>query len=373
MDKGLDITLGRRLFAFHAALGGARSRWRVTGDSSAERRQGAGAAALEHLEREARRAGLQPDWAAADATLDWLATDTTRHALVLGGPGYPALLANVPKPPPVLFVIGEPSCLSYPQLAIVGARQASAGAREAAHAIAAALAGCGAVITSGLALGADAAAHRGALAADGLTVAVLAHGPDRIYPRSHGALAREVAAHGALVTEFPLGCAPLKGNFPQRNRIIAGLSLGVLVVEAAARSGSLSTAMHALEQGREVFAIPGSIHNPLSRGCHALIRDGARLTESVEDILEELPGLRARAVVAGGSGSEPTIVLRQGTLPPGEAACHLLEACGWVPFTIDEAVARSGLTVQEVSSILLALELDGHVESLAGGTYARAR
>jgi DNA processing protein len=373
MDKGMDINLGRRLFAFHAALGAARARWREVPAVAGNERPGGAAATLDHLERQARRAGLQPDWAASEATLDWLAADSARHALVLGGPDYPSLFANVPIPPMVLFVVGDRASLSCAQLAIVGSRRASATAREAAHAIATALASHGAVVTSGLALGADAAAHRGALAGGGRTIAVLGHGLDRIYPRSHGALAGEIATQGALVSEFPLGSAPLKAHCPRRNSIIAGLALGVLVVEAAVRSGSLSTAMHALEQGREVFAIPGSIHNPLSRGCHALIRDGAKLTESVADILEELPALRTRIAAAGDPGQQGLAASSRLPTPPSEASRRLLEVCGWAPFTIDEAVVRSGLTVQMVSSILLDLELDGHVESLAGGTYVRAR
>ncbi|MCB1749343.1 MAG: DNA-processing protein DprA [Gammaproteobacteria bacterium] len=368
MDKGLDITLWRRLFACHATLGAAGSRWRRGSAASASFGRPASGPedALEHFQREVHGAGLCPDWAAADATLAWLAADPARRALVTGDVDYPPRLAAIAVPPALLFVAGDAACLSRPQLAIVGARKATAGAREAARDIAAAVALRGAVVTSGLALGADAAAHRGALAAGGSTVAVLAHGLDQVYPRAHAGLAREVRAQGALVSEFPLGCAPLRAHFPQRNRIIAGLALGVLVVEAAARSGSLSTAMHALEQGREVFAMPGSIHNPLSRGCHALIRDGARLTESIEDILDELPQLAVRA--AAGQPA-PGVSPR----PLDGAARRLLETCGWAPFTIDDAVVRSGLTVQEVSSILLALELDGHVESQAGGIYTRAR
>jgi DNA processing protein len=221
------------------------------------------------------------------------------------------------------------------------------------------------VITSGLARGIDGAAHRGALAGGGKTVAVLGSAIDHIYPRQHSELADEVRRSGALVSEFPFGVAPLPANFPRRNRIISGLAVGTLVVEAALRSGSLSTALHALEQGREVFAVPGSIHSPLTKGCHALIKQGAKLVEEVADIFDELPDLRTKGPAqAGEVPAEP------------QSDCgdpRFLRACGWDTFTADDIVSRSGLTVQEVSSMLLKLELAGIIQVQGTGSYLRIR
>lgn len=237
----------------------------------------------------ALRAQLRrPNWPLVEHDLRWL--EMPRHHLLrLGQPDYPERLAVLPGAPPLLFVMGDPEVLHQPALAIVGSRNPSGNGRRTATDFAADLIRYGLVVTSGLAVGIDAAAHRGALAAGGLSVAVCGTGLDTVYPRSHARLAEELAAEGALISEWPPGTPALPAHFPRRNRIISGLTLGTLVVEAALRSGSLITARLAAEQGREVFAIPGSIDNPLARGCHALIRQGAKLVESAADILEELP------------------------------------------------------------------------------------
>ncbi|MGH8552168.1 MAG: DNA-processing protein DprA, partial [Methylococcales bacterium] len=236
-----------------------------------------------------------PDWAAIDNDLEWL-NQPGHQAVTLDDPRYPSRLKEIAVPPPVLFVTGEVSLLSTPQLAIVGSRNPSPSGIDIARDFAANLCGSGLTITSGMALGIDGAAHEGCLAAGGKTIAVLGTGPDRVYPARHKQLAWKIAERGCLVTEFPPGTRPKASNFPRRNRVISGLSLGVLVVEAAIESGSLITARLALEQGREVFAIPGFIHNPLARGCNALIKKGAKLVESVHDILEELHGFQAKEI-----------------------------------------------------------------------------
>jgi DNA processing protein len=259
--------------------------------------------------------------------------------------------------------------LRDPQVAVVGSRNPTPGGAEAAHALARALAEAGFTVTSGLAIGIDAASHRGALAAAGPTIAVTGTGLDRVYPQAHRRLAQQIAQHGALVSEFPPGTPPTARNFPQRNRIISGLSLGTLVVEATLRSGSLITARLAVEEGREVFAVPGSIHSPLSRGCHSLIRQGAKLVEGIDDILEELgpvctsPGLRPGA--APGATIAETADLEAG-------AREVLSHLGYEPTAAETLVRRSGLTPQSVSSILLSLELRGLITSVPGGLYAKA-
>jgi len=299
----------------------------------------------------------------------WAAGAASRHLVVYGATDYPAQLYEIAAPPTLLFVDGMPATLLQPQLAIVGSRKATLAARRFAAEIATAVSLAGVAITSGMALGIDAAAHAAARTAGGSTIAVFGCGIDRIYPASHRALADDIRRGGALVSEFPLGEAPRRSNFPRRNRLIAGLSLGTLVVEAALRSGSLSTALHALEQGKEVFAVPGNVQNPLSRGCHALIRQGAKLTETLADITDEIPLLcAARPVVAAGAGAPDEV----GPALDPESR-RLLEAWGWDTLSIDQLAARVGLTVQSVSSILLGLELAGVVEPRASGTYARVR
>ena len=316
---------------------------------------------LQRLRGDGDAAGIERD-------LRWL-EGPGRHLLTAGDPRYPPQLAAIPGCPAALFVRGDPAVLSRPQLAVVGSRLATCAGRETAFEFAARLAAAGLAITSGLAVGIDAAAHRGALSAQGATIAVCGTGLDRVYPDEHFALADEIAASGALVSEFPTGTPPLAHHFPRRNRLMSGLARGVLVIEAAARSGSLITARLAGEQGRDVMAIPGSIHNALARGCHRLIKDGAALVETVEDVLETL-GLMVLATPAN-SGAEPH---DQKENPDGRldsGAEILLNALGFGPTDLDRLVERTGLAAQSVISKLQLLELEGRVESLAGGRYSR--
>jgi len=310
-----------------------------------------------------------PDWQGAERDMQWL-EQPRNHLLRITDPDYPPLLRELASPPTALFLHGDPDLLSLPQIAIVGSRNPSTGGRRNAMEFAAHLAHAGLVIASGLATGIDAAAHRGALDADGFTLAVTGTGLDRVYPAHNRALAHDIAMNGLLVSEFPTGTPPLPANFPRRNRILAGLALGTLVVEAALRSGSLITARLAAEAGREVFAIPGSIHNPLARGCHALIRDGAKLVETGGHILEELAGLLREAGFNPRPTPEPAAVedAAQG-MDLQHAA--LLDAMGFDPATTDELVQRTGFPAAEVSSMLLLLELQGHVSSGAGGLFTR--
>jgi len=306
----------------------------------------------------------KPDWRAVDTALAW-AENTHCHIISLFDPRYPALLKEIPDPPPILFVRGDVDLLTRPQLAIVGSRNPSASGSQLAHDFAASLSRHSLTITSGLALGIDAASHQGALSADGKTIAVAGTGPDRIYPARHRDLGHHIAEQGALVSEFPPGTPPVASNFPRRNRIISGLSLGTLVIEAALKSGSLITARLAAEQGREVFAIPGSIHNPLARGCHALIQQGAKLIMETNDILEELAAL-ATFVVEHEHRPEDFTLVNKGTFPEHP----FLEKMGFEPISVDSLVERSGLTAEAVSSMLLTLEIQGIVAS-SGGLYSR--
>jgi DNA processing protein len=308
---------------------------------------------------------------AIDAELRWLEHDS-HHFVPLDSANYPPLLAEVSDAPIGLFVRGDIDALSLPQLAIVGSRNPTAGGRDNASSFAAHLARCGLAITSGMAIGIDAAAHQGALAAEGVTIAVCGTGLDIDYPSANSALAEKIAAGGALVSEFPLGTPALPANFPRRNRIISGVSLGTLVVEAAVRSGSLITARLAAEQGREVFALPGSIHNPLARGCHALIRQGAKLVETGDDIFAELRALAGALAPA----LQPPAPKRPGSAEAAGAVLDkayeiLLDALGFEPAGVDVLVERTGFAADEVASMLLILELDGKLESRPGGRYVR--
>jgi len=297
------------------------------------------------------------------------------HLLTPADAGYPALLREIASPPPQLFVRGNVDALALPQLAIVGSRNATPSGAETAHNFASHLAASGFCITSGLAEGIDAAAHRGALAAAGRTIAVCGTGLDITYPRQHEQLADDIiASGGALVSEFAPGTPVHRANFPRRNRLISGLSVGTLVVEASLRSGALITARHAMEQGREVFAIPGSIHNPVARGCHRLIRNGAKLVETADDIVEELSGLLAslRQSDAAGAPESATEVAGSAAEPDAQYA-RLLAAMAWDPVDADSLVIRSGLTIGEVSSMLLLLEMRGSVRALSGGRYQRLK
>ena len=295
----------------------------------------------------------------------WL-KQADHHRIRLGDAAYPELLAGIPGPPEQLYILGSPEVLHLPALAIVGSRNPTSGGARNAFEFARHLGRTGFCIVSGLAQGIDAAAHRGALAADAPTVAFLGHGIDRVYPAANHALAREIAERGALVSEFPLGTAPNRALFPQRNRLISGMSLGTLVVEAARRSGSLITARLAAEQGREVFAIPGSIHNPLTRGCHQLIRQGAKLVEAADDIVAELAPLAGHMLQA----VDEEAIHPGATGGADEEYVKLLEALGHDPVSSDEIAERSGLTIDQVSSMLLILELEGKIEKLSGGRYS---
>ena len=310
----------------------------------------------------------RPDWAAVERDLAWLAR-TGCVAVCLDHPDYPSLLRQIHDAPPVLFVHGDPACLALPQLAVVGSRNPTPQGRDTAYEFARALAAAGLGVASGLATGIDAAAHQGALAAGGVTVAVLGCGLDKIYPPRHRDLAARIRHGGALVSAFPPGTPPLPAHFPQRNRLISGLSLGTLVVEAAIRSGSLITARCAVDQGREVFAVPGSIHNPLSHGCHVLIREGAKLVETVGDILEELGALSQYVLNIAGPVTDD--VHRGGRDVLDAAQYRLLEMLGFDPISMDALIERSGLTPEEVSSMLLVLELRGYVAAIGGGRYCR--
>lgn len=312
-----------------------------------------------------------PDWRRVEHDLDWL-RQPGNHLLDLDDARYPVLLRQIAYPPPLLFVHGDPDCLRLPQLAIVGARNPTPAGRETAQRFAAHLAECGLLVTSGLALGIDTAAHQGALSGGGQTIAVMGTSLERVYPASNRDLARAIAKRGALVSELPTGTPPLAENFPRRNRLISGLALGVLVVEAAAQSGSLITARLAAEQGREVFAIPGSIHNPLAKGCHALLRQGAKLVETAADILEELGALAtaAQATTPHNSPATPQIAPAPAL---AEEYQHLLNAMGDAPVSIDHLANGCGLTAEVLSSMLLILELEGYVAALPGGLYGRLK
>ncbi|MQY51782.1 DNA-processing protein DprA [Rhodocyclus gracilis] len=308
-----------------------------------------------------------------DATLEWHAKDKDRHLVVLGDDDYPTSLLDIADPPTLLYVRGERSALTHAALAIVGSRNATPAGISNAESFAGALARAGLSIVSGLALGIDGAAHRGALSAGGHTVALIGTGIDRIYPARHHQLALDIAAHGAVVSEYPLGTPPLAANFPRRNRLIAGMSRGVLVVEAAVESGSLITARLAAEQGRDVFAIPGSIHSPQARGCHRLLREGAKLIETAEDVLEELrwSGLPSINRSAAPDTTDSTAGQTCADSETPDKAQRLLAALGHDPCALDELALRSGLTAGPLSLILLQLELDGRVASLPGGRYQR--
>ncbi len=316
-----------------------------------------------------RSALYKPDWDGVEKELEWFNQSESRHIITLHDSAYPELLKQISDPPSILFVEGDVELLKQWQLAIVGSRNPSASGRDSAYEFARYLVQGDIIITSGLASGIDAAAHKGALASEGQTIAVTGTGLDTIYPSKHHSLAEHIKEQGAIVTEFPLGTTPRAENFPRRNRIISGLSLGALVVEAAIKSGSLITARMAMEQGREVFAIPGSIHNPLARGCHKLIREGAKLVETADDIIEELAALANVSVSETvKSEGQQDLVLNQND---DEDYDQLFKYLGFDPISIDKLVAKSELTADAVSSMLLLLELQGRVESLPGGRYIR--
>jgi DNA processing protein len=312
----------------------------------------------------AREALTSPDEPALSADLRWVKASGAALISCLD-PTYPSLLTHTAGAPPVLYVLGSVAALGSPQLAMVGSRNPTAAGRRNARDFAASLARTGLTITSGLAVGVDAASHEGALDVGGTTIAVLGTGLDAVYPVGNTALAARIRARGALVSEFPPRTAPAARNFPRRNRIISGLSCGTLVVEATCRSGSLITARFAAEQGREVFAIPGSIHSPQSRGCHKLIREGAKLVEDLADVLSELQ------IPLSEQRVRSSIRPRPGMMPLDKEYEMLLDALGFEPATLDELIGRTGLSSESVASMLLILELDGCVAALPGGRYDR--
>ncbi len=349
----------------------------------------------------------------ADADFDWLSAAEQRYIISREDPLYPKSLNSTRQPPPLLFAVGNIELFNDPQIAIVGSRTPTSGGKENARAFASHLAQNGICITSGLALGVDAESHLGALEAKGATIAVVATGMDIVYPARNRELAERIVGEGGLiVSEFPVGVRPQAKNFPRRNRIISGMSVGTLVVEAALRSGSLVTAKHASEQGREVFAIPGSIHNPMARGCHQLIRQGAKLVETANDILEEVATQLHLFIDAydpdGDTGLQDTghlsvdIAHQASTLSSGAVKARegdkktagrtdrkmgmkamgglpehtlddddrlILTALGHDPVPVDQIVLQTGLTTEEVSSMLLMLELQGYVAACGGGHY----
>ncbi len=293
------------------------------------------------------------------ATRAWLA-DAAHEIIAWDDPDYPRALLELGFAPPALFFVGRRELLNRPALAIVGSRNSTAQGAENARAFAQALAHAGLTIVSGLAIGVDAAAHAGALTAAGSTLAVVGTGLDRVYPASNRELAHRIAERGGLISEFPPGTPPRDKNFPRRNRLISGLSRGVLVVEAALSSGSLITARYAGDQGREVFAIPGSIHSPLSKGCHKLIREGAKLVQTAQDILEEL-GMTAPAAAA----------MTQNETPATAYGRSVLEALGGDAADVDTLVARTALPSDVVVAALTNLELTGQVAAIPGGLWQR--
>jgi len=346
---------------------------------------GSAAAALDLSHAEWRAAGADADALAilrdpglVPATDHAWLDGTDHHLIGWDDPDYPALLRRIPSPPPALFVAGDPNLLWHPQVAVVGSRNATAGGVDNARDFSRALIAAGLTITSGMAEGIDAAAHLAALDAHAPTIAVVGTGTDIVYPQRHARLAARIRADGAIVSEFLPGTAARQQHFPRRNRVLAGLTLGTLVIEAAERSGALITARLAGEAGREVFAVPGSIHNPLARGCHRLIRQGAALVEDAREVIDALApvaaeladALRARLREGNGDcdGADPAMVVAINAVDADHG--RLLDALGHDPVGIDALTGRTGLTVAELSSMLLVMELQGLVAA-EHGRYTR--
>ena len=310
----------------------------------------------------------KPDWEGVDDDLEWM-QQQHHYIFTWADQLYPPALLEIASPPALLFVIGQPEVLSKAQIAMVGSRNPTPGGAQTARDFAAHLSNHGFVVTSGLANGIDSACHQGALDAHGTTIAVTGTGLDRVYPATNRELAHQICENGALVSEFSINTPPKPGNFPQRNRIISGLSVGTLVVEAALKSGSLITARQALNAGREVFAIPGSIHNPLARGCHWLIRQGAKLVETGEDVISELPPTSKTPEKI----LQPTDIATENTTELDSDYQLLLQKMGYDPASIDGIVQQCGLTAEEVSSMMLNLELQGLVARCPGGSFMRKK
>ena len=314
--------------------------------------------------------GFEVHWA---LTQSWLAQSEQHQIMTLADPGYPQVLLETADPPLLLYLLGNTDLLAHPQrLAVVGSRNPTPQGAQNAHDFAQALASAGVCVVSGMALGVDGAAHTGALDAGGPTIAVVGTGLDRVYPSRHRALAHRIAQQGLVVSEFVLGTSPTAANFPKRNRIIAGLSQGTLVVEAALASGSLITARLAVDMGREVFAIPGSIHATQSKGCHALIRQGAKLVESAHDVMEDLRFLAPAERLPAGSNAGADATESQ-LLPTGVSAEHvpLWHAMGHELVGLDALQARTGWPTAQLQACLLELELDGLVVRAPGGLFQR--
>ena len=339
---------------------------------------------LPYLPESAKHYLKNTPWADIEPDMAWL-NKPRRYLISLTDNEYPERLREIPNPPPALFIEGDPQCLGQPQLAVVGSRNPSRHGYDQAFAFSQDLSKSGLVITSGLALGIDGASHLGALAANGATIAVFGSGLGQIYPKKHIKLSEQIAEQGALVSEYAPNCKPLAHQFPQRNRIISGLALGTLVVEAALKSGSLITAKFALEQNREVFAVPGSIHNPLVKGCHFLIKQGAKLVECSDDIWEEIgPSIIS---MTGNQITQATPLTDLDLQPnktsktsKNEPLIHAKSSSNealvaaqlsYEPTSIDTLVTRCNLTVEEISSILVTLEIKGRITS-TGGLYIRA-
>lgn len=357
-------------------LGGVRIRQLLERFGSIQAIAGANASQLRAAEVPAAAIDwlANPESGRLAADRAWLA-ESGHHLITCDSSDFPELLQRAPRAPAALFAAGDPQWLWFAQIAIVGSRNPTDGGLANARDFARALAGSGLVITSGLADGIDAAAHRAVLEAGRPTIAVIATGPDIVYPARNRALAEAITAQGVIVSEYPPGTPPQREHFPQRNRIIAGLSLGTLVIEAAQRSGALITARQAAEAGREVFALPGSIHNPLAKGCHRLIREGAALVETVQEITEALAPQAAqlaqvlRGRLSDSGEAEPARMLA-GTPPAGREEDpdyrRLRAALGHDPVSIEILVQRTGLTVETLSSMLLLMELDGQVDAAHG-------
>ncbi len=301
-------------------------------------------------------------------TLDWLKRDDT-HIVTLADSEYPQKLLEISNPPAVLYAIGNLHWLNHPSLAIVGSRSATPQGEKNAEEFSASLCHSGLCVVSGMALGIDAAAHRGALKANGATIAVVGTGLDIVYPARHRDLAHKIAERGLIISEFPLGTPSKAQNFPRRNRLISGLSLGCLVVEANIESGSLITARLSIEQGREVFAIPGSIHSPVAKGCHQLIKQGAKLVENTQDILEEIKNL----LPANNLSYSPTGLMGEINSAPAtdQAGNTVLDLMGFEAINFDQLQQLSALTTEALSAMLMMLELDGKITVLSGNQYQR--
>jgi DNA processing protein len=328
------------------------------------------------LPEPAADAVTHPDEAKLASDLEWLSQDN-HQLLCWDDDAYPALLRRIPNPPAALFVDGDPGCLWQPQIAVIGSRNPTAGGLDHARDFSSTLARLGMTITSGLASGIDTQAHVAAMDAGGLTIAVNGTGLDQVYPASSRTVAERIRHQGAMISELPLGSPPKRQHFPSRNRIISGLSLGVLVIEAGLNSGTLITARKAAEQGRDVFALPGSLHNPMAKGCHRLIREGARLVETTAQIMEELGPVAAELQ----AGIQEQLDLKDTATTPEPDDPDLLDdpdyAMVWQhlghdPKPVDSIIQQTGLRAREVSSILLMMELNGLIRKEGVGRYVRA-